>query len=234
MSCGNTVDYIRTVGAPRETMTAALEAFKRLDGIEVNVSGRYGDLAVEITRSDNVPKNEYSVVYRNAVSILNEYIYALENVPLADRLVQLLKLRKAIFSVAESFTGGGVGKRIVEISGASEIFFEGLNTYSNKSKIERLGVEEEVIEKYGAVSKETAYQMALGLLKSGNCDISVSTTGIAGPNSDGTNKPVGLVYIGIGYGGEVKVYGYNIKGTRQEITETAINFALFLAFKTVK
>ena len=64
MSCGNTVDYIRTVGAPRETMTAALEAFKRLDGIEVNVSGRYGDLAVEITRSDNVPKNEYSVVYR--------------------------------------------------------------------------------------------------------------------------------------------------------------------------
>ena len=66
---------------------------------------------------------------------------------------------------------------------------------NNKSKIERLGVEEEVIEKYGAVSKETAYQMALGLLKSGNCDISVSTTGIAGPNSDGTNKPVGLVYI---------------------------------------
>ena len=76
--------------------------------------------------------------------------------------------------------------------------------------------------------------MAEGLLAVGNCDISISTTGIAGPKSDNTNKPVGLVYIGIATADETQVYEYNLKGSRKDITETAINLALFAAFKKVK
>ena len=123
---------------------------------------------------------------------------------------------------------------MVEIPGISEVYFEGLNTYSNKSKIERLGVKEETLEKYGAVSAQTAYEMAYGLLETGNCNISIATTGIAGPKSDGTKKPVGLLYIAVGTEEHVSVYEYNLKGTRLSITETAINIALFLAFKKLK
>ena len=76
--------------------------------------------------------------------------------------------------------------------------------------------------------------MAYGLLETGNCNLSIATTGIAGPKSDGTKKPVGLLYIAVGNEEHVSVYEYNLKGSRQSITETAINIALFLAFKKLK
>ena len=142
-------------------------------------------------------------------------------------------------SCAESFTGGGVGRRIVEIPGASEVYYEGLNTYSNESKKERLGVKESTLQTEGAVSAETAKQMANGLMWRGHCNIAVSTTGIAGPKSDNTSKPVGLCYIavavkdGLTFKGTT-AYKYNILGDRKTITETAINYALFLAYRSIK
>ncbi|MBD5584109.1 MAG: CinA family protein [Clostridia bacterium] len=227
--------YIRTVAVPRDKLDTAINALKSAyDGISVNLSGRYGDLSIEIKYPEEMPSNVFEEAYRQALTVLNDYVYALEDVGLAERLIQLLKLRKTMFSVAESFTGGGVGGRIVEISGASEVFFEGLNTYSNQSKMERLGVNEATLKQFGAVSRETAYEMARGLLNTGNCGLCVATTGIAGPKSDNTQKPVGLVYIAVGCEDDVQVYGYNLKCSRKDITETAINLALFLAFKTLK
>ena len=76
--------------------------------------------------------------------------------------------------------------------------------------------------------------MVEGLLDTGNCDVAISTTGIAGPDSDGTLKPVGLLYIGAGTSDNINVFKYNLQGDRKTITETAINLALFHAFKTVK
>ena len=152
----------------------------------------------------------------------------------ADKLVELLKQRGMKISVAESFTGGGISKRLVEISGVSEVYFEGLNTYSNESKMQRLGVKQETLQQFGAVSAQTAREMAEGLINGGNCDISISTTGIAGPKSDNTNKPVGLAYIAIGLKDRTDVYEFNLKGDRGQITETAINIALSLAYKTLK
>lgn len=160
---------------------------------------------------------------------LSDYKY----VP-AEKLIGFLKLRGMKISVAESFTGGGISKRLVEISGVSEVYFEGLNTYSNESKILRLGVKQTTLQKYGAVSEQTAREMAEGLIKGGNCDICIATTGIAGPKSDNTNKPVGLAYIAIGLKDGTDVYEFNLKGDREQITETAINIALFLAYKTLK
>ncbi len=226
--------FIRTVAAPAETVKAALANLKNsCPNLSVNLRESFGDLTIEIDET-STEKSVFDKAYREIVSALNEYIYALEDISLCDRLVQLLKLRKSTISVAESFTGGGISKRLVEISGVSEVFFEGLNTYSNKSKMHRLGVKEETLEKHGAVSAETAYEMAYGLLKTGNCNVCIATTGIAGPKSDNTKKPVGLLYIAVGNEEHISVYEYNLKGTRQSITETAINIALFLAFKKLK
>ena len=227
-------DFIRTVAAPIKTVNGALAKLKdACPNISINLRENFGDLAIEIV-NDGTDKSTYQRAYRELVAALNEYIYALEDISLCERLFQLLKLRQATVSVAESFTGGGISKRLVEISGISEVYFEGLNTYSNKSKIERLGVKEETLEKYGAVSAQTAYEMAYGLLATGNCNLSIATTGIAGPKSDGTKKPVGLIYIAVGNDEHISVYEYNLKGSRQSITETAINIALFLAFKKLK
>ena len=86
----------------------------------------------------------------------------------------------------------------------------------------------------GAVTDETAYEMAAGLIAQGHCDISIATTGVAGPNGDGTNAPVGLVYIAVGTKEHVRVYRYDLTGDRETVTKTAINLALFLAYRELK
>ena len=227
--------YVKTVGAPVKKINEAINKAKSIcPDIIFNVTEKFGDCTIEIIYDTNLPKSVFDSVNRAIVGTLSEFIYALEDISLAERLVQLLKLRRMKICVAESFTGGGVCKRLVEISGVSEVFFEGLNTYSNEAKMSRLKVRELTLKQYGAVSEQTASEMALGLIESGNCDVSIATTGIAGPKSDNTNKPVGLLYIGIGLKDGADVYKYELKGTRENITETAINLALFLTFKTIK
>ena len=195
---------------------------------------RYGESVVEILYDSSAPKMLADGVLRLFAEGLGDAVYALDDTPLEKRLVQLLKLRGKKISVAESFTGGGVGRRIVSVPGASEVYFEGLNTYDERAKIKRLGVSEYTLRTVGAVSDETAYEMAAGLIASGDCDISVATTGLAGPKSDRTELPVGLVYIAVGLKEKVYVYRYRFEGTREEITETAINYALFLAYRQLK
>ena len=227
--------FIKTIGAPSDKISEALSKAKDIcKDVDFRIAEKYGDCSIELVYGSDMPKSTFDGVMRAVLGVLNDYVYALEDITLAERFVQLLKLRKMKISVAESFTGGGVGKKLVEIPGVSEVFFEGLNTYSNQSKVARLGVKEQTLKQYGAVSEQTAAEMAEGLILSGNCDLSISTTGIAGPNSDNTNKPVGLIYIGVATRERVQVYKYNLKGSRQSITETAINFALFLAFKSIK
>ena len=148
--------------------------------------------------------------------------------------VDLLKIRGKKISVAESFTGGAISKRITSVSGASRVYFEGLNTYNETSKQKRLGVSTITLNTMGAVSDQTAYEMAAGLIATGDCDISIATTGLAGPNTDSSGLPVGLCYIAIGTKETVFVYRYKFDGTRQEICEKAVNYALFLAFKQLK
>lgn len=227
--------FIKTVGAPYALVNQTIQKCAELcPDMSFTVYDDYGDGTVEISYTGSTPKMAADGVLRNFVAALDDYIYSLENISLAQRLFQLLKLRRMKISVAESFTGGGIGKKLVEVPGISEVYFEGLNTYSNLAKMERLGVQELTLKQCGAVSEETAYQMAEGLIKTGNCDISVATTGIAGPKSDNTHKPVGLAYIAIGTQDGVTVHKFNFKGDRAAITAKAINQALFLAYKTIK
>ncbi|MDE6373742.1 MAG: nicotinamide-nucleotide amidohydrolase family protein, partial [Clostridia bacterium] len=228
---------IRTVGAPVSALDGALKAARACfvdGGAHINVTDSFSDCRIEIVYSSQTPKMALDGAVREIVKRLGEYIYALEDVTLAEQLYRLLKLRRMKIAVAESFTGGGVGKRLVEVSGISEVYYEGLNTYSNQSKTNRLGVKELTLNQQGAVSAETAYQMAEGLLRSEGCEVAISTTGIAGPKSDNTSKPVGLGYIGVGVDGDISVYKFNFTGDRERITNTAVNQALFLAYKRLK
>lgn len=233
---------VRAVGAPQKAVQGAIEGAQKVlftskssSDAYINVSNSYEDIRIELVYSDVTPKMAVDGAVREIVKKLNGYVYAMEDITLTEQLVRLLKMRRMKISVAESFTGGGICKRLVEVSGVSEVFYEGLNTYSNEAKVERLGVRENTLRQYGAVSAETAKEMAEGLLKTGNCDIAVATTGIAGPKSDNTRKPVGLAYIAVGSANrDVLVFQFNFVGDRQTITQTAINQALFLAYKELK
>lgn len=114
--------------------------------------------------------------------------------------VELLKSKKLKLATAESCTGGLISKRITDVSGSSEVFEGGAVCYSNRFKENVLGVSPETLKKYGAVSRETAREMVKGVLSLTKADIAVAVTGIAGPSSDDTNKPVGLVYIAVSDG----------------------------------
>lgn len=115
----------------------------------------------------------------------------------AEKVVSALKEQNLTLGLAESCTGGWLSKIITEISGVSAIYNGGICSYSNEIKIKLLGVNSETLRLYGAVSEQTAREMANGARKALNTDIGVGITGIAGPTSDDTLKPVGLIYVAV-------------------------------------
>ena len=127
---------------------------------------------------------------------------------LAQQAVKQLKARHKTLVTAESCTGGWIAKRITYIAGASEVFECGIVCYSNRIKTELLGVRKETLAEFGAVSEQTAREMALGALDVSKADVAVAVTGIAGPDSDNTGKPVGLVYIAVADRTRVEVHAY--------------------------
>ena len=227
---------IRSIGAKQEQIKALIARAQAIDGgkVEYRHSRRFGEDVIELSYAEDISKRLSEDVLRIFAEGLEESIYALDGTLLSAQLVWLLKLRDKKISVAESFTGGGIARKLTTVSGASEVYFEGLNTYSELSKIKRLGVSEYTLKTFGAVSEQTAYEMAAGLMATGDCDICITTTGIAGPNTDRSGLPVGLCYIAVGTQERVFVYRYKFDGSREEITETAINYALFLAYKQLK
>ena len=122
---------------------------------------------------------------------------------LANKLVKKLIKKKIKISFAESCTGGLLSSTITSVSGSSKIFDLSLVTYSNKAKINILKIPKKIISKHGAVSKECCLYMVKNLSKISKANISISITGIAGPNGGSTLKPVGLVYIGIKKGNKI-------------------------------
>lgn len=128
---------------------------------------------------------------------LDAYVYGVDYNCIEEAAVAMLKEHHLKVATAESCTGGLIAKRITDVPGASEVFECGIISYANEIKHKVLGVSEDDLNKYGAVSVPVAKQMAQGALKVSGADIAVSVTGIAGPDSDSTSKPVGLVYIGL-------------------------------------
>lgn len=125
-----------------------------------------------------------------------------------EKTVKLLREKGLTLATAESCTGGLIAKRITDVSGSSAVFECGIVSYSNRIKREILGVREKTLEEHGAVSEECAKEMVQGVLNLGGADLAVAVTGIAGPKSDNTDKPVGLVYIAFSDGKNTLVREY--------------------------
>ena len=166
---------------------------------------------------------------------LKDYVYGIDANSLEEVVVSLLKEKKLTIATAESCTGGYISKRLTDIPGVSEVFLGGLVTYSNESKINLLGVNAETIEKHGAVSRETAYEMASKVAEKMGADIGVGITGIAGPGGGSEEKPVGLVYVGVCFKGETEVFELPRRknSTRERIRLSAASSALDLVRRQV-
>jgi nicotinamide-nucleotide amidase len=146
---------------------------------------------------------------------------------LAEQLGRLLKTSGKKIATAESCTGGWIAQTITEVPGSSAWFDRGFVTYSNPAKVQMLGVKQETLKKYGAVSAETAKEMALGALANSDADCGVAVTGIAGPDGGTPEKPVGTVFIAWGYkGGDSKVIREQFAGNRHQIRQQTVKVAI--------
>ncbi|MCB5558763.1 competence/damage-inducible protein A [Anaerosalibacter bizertensis] len=154
---------------------------------------------------------------------LGEYIYSYNNESIEEVFFKQLKKNHMTVAFCESCTGGLVSSRFTAIPGASQVFERGIVTYTNNSKIEELNVKESTLKTYGAVSEETAKEMAIGLLNKSNVDMALSITGIAGPTGGTKDKPVGLVYIGLASKDKSYVIKNIFTGSRQDIQNKAAN-----------
>ena len=154
---------------------------------------------------------------------------------LSKKIVSLLTKKKMNISFAESCTGGLLASSITSISGSSKVFTLGLVTYSNNAKINILKVPKNIISRHGAVSHQTCMHMVKNLNKISKTNISVSITGVAGPNGGTKKKPVGLVYIGLKKGNKLLVKKYFFKNKkRQQIQRATVNKALKLVISINK
>lgn len=165
---------------------------------------------------------------------LGQYIYA-EGEKGLDKLVCEALIKKGLtIATAESCTGGMLSSTLINYPGISDVFTEGIVTYSNTAKIKHLGVKKETLDAYGAVSPETAKEMAEGIRQVANTDIGISTTGIAGPGGGSELKPVGLAYIGISIGDKTYSYEVRTTGERQRIRTVTTMWALYYLFTYLK
>lgn len=152
-----------------------------------------------------------------------------EEETLEKALAELLLEKGMTIAFAESCTGGMIAGRLVNVPGVSKAFGTGYVTYSNKAKRKLLGVKKSTLKQFGAVSVQTAKEMAQGALFASGADVAVSVTGIAGPDGGTDKKPVGLVYIGCCVQGRTFVQEYHFLGNREKIRESTVAAALTFA-----
>ncbi len=151
-----------------------------------------------------------------------------------ENLVAQLKEKHFTITTVESCTGGLLAGTIVNAKGASDVFNEGYITYSNEAKERLVHVSSQTLEKYGAVSSNTAREMAEGAAKVAKAQVALSTTGIAGPGGGTEDKPVGLVYIACTVLGKTEILKNIFTGSRQEVREQSVAKALELALQMIR
>ena len=169
------------------------------------------------------------------MDIIGEYVYSTDNEELADVVANMLLDKNITISCAESCTGGLFAGTLINTDGISKVFDRGIVTYSNEAKIKELGVKVETLDTFGAVSPETAAEMAEGIRAKTGTDMAVSVTGIAGPGGGSADKPVGLVYIGIAYDGKTDVVKAQMRNvTRNWNRNYAVLTMLHEIYKRIK
>ena len=203
---------------------------QKLDLIEKQVNptiatyAKDGECTVRITAKSNTVEEVEKLILPVCEEIKNRFkekVYAEGETTIEEVVAKMLVENNLKIAVAESCTGGMVSSALIDYPGISSVFMEGCVTYSNEAKVMSLGVKEETLNTVGAVSEECAKEMAEGVAKRHNTNIGLSTTGIAGPQGGTTEKPVGLVYMGITINNKTIVKKYIFNGDRQQIRSRA-------------
>ena len=220
---------LRIAGVGESAMEARVRDLT--DGLKNPTVAPYAketEAVLRITASAETEKEAEKMIAPVAGEIYKRFgedVYAEGETSIQETVARLLIEKGISAAVAESCTGGLVASKLIEYPGISEVLVEGAVTYSNDAKIRRLGVKKETIERFGAVSAETAAEMAEGIAKTSKARAGLSTTGVAGPGpSEG--KPEGLVYVGVYFDGKTYVKEFHLAGKRNVIRERAAYSAL--------
>ena len=190
---------ISTIGIGESKLESIIEdIISFYKPVDIATYARNGQVDIRITISSEDEEQANALMSEICKKIeckLEKFIYSYENEKIEEVVSRLLKDNNLKIGFCESCTGGLVTSKITRLAGASEVLDRSIVTYSNDSKMEEVSVKKETLDNHGAVSSETAIEMARGMLLRGNIDIAVSITGVAGPGGGTSDKPVGLVYI---------------------------------------
>ena len=223
---------LRVYGIGESFVQEKCEAELRKMGFAgVGYCARPGEVDVRLRSSDPARLERGAELVRKA---LGEAVYAEGAETMEEVVVRLARTAGMKLATAESCTGGLVANRITDVPGSSEVFLGGWVTYANESKVRELGVREESLAKYGAVSAAVAGEMAKGARKRAGADWAVSVTGIAGPGGGSPGKPVGLVYLGIAGAGGVETVEKKLVPERKTFKGMASQAALDLLRKKIQ
>jgi nicotinamide-nucleotide amidase len=210
---------IRTTGIAYREVERLISS---LIGTSVGVTSavRKSDEGVDVFLYDaGAGARAHLEVYRRAMRALSRYVYGVGESTLRDGVCRLLLARRKTLALAESLTGGLISDRITDVPGSSEFFMLSVVTYSNEAKTRILDVPPSVMERWGAVSRQTCRRMVEGLSLLGDFSYRVAVTGTAGPAGGSMAKPVGTVFAGIGEADAITVKKFSFAGTRREIKE---------------
>lgn len=214
-------ETLRVVGVGESSIQEKLQSiFDRQTNPTVAPYAKTSETHLRVTAKAETleaAKDMVAPVVEEIENILGDSIYAKGNHSLEETIVEFAKQKGLILATAESCTGGLLSSRITDVSGSSEVYHGSVISYSNELKMKLLGVSAETLRNYGAVSSETAMEMAKGVRILTGAHIGVSTTGIAGPNGGSPEKPVGLAYIGISTENETIAYKHFSMGNREKI-----------------
>lgn len=219
-------DYIHLFGIGEADAESKIKALTLSENPTVAPYVSTGETVLRVTAraaSEAEAKEMTSQMKDKIYSVLGDYIYAeglSETLP--STVLKLLKSKDLTFSAAESCTGGMVSSAITDLPGSSEVFLLGAVTYANSAKMGVLSVKNETLKAHGAVSSETALEMARGVRLVSKSDIGVSTTGIAGPGGGTDEKPVGTVYIAVSTKKFEKAVKLFIPGDRGRVRKTTV------------
>lgn len=214
-----------------------LDLIDRQTNPTIATYAKTGEVHLRVTaraESEEAAKKLVKPVVKEIRSRFGDSVYSVrEAETLEMAVVRLLQKYELTVTTAESCTGGLLAGRLVNVPGASEVFREGFITYANKAKRKYLDVSKSTLKKYGAVSEQTAREMAIGGVFAADCDACVAVTGITGPDGGTEEKPVGLVYIATYMKDKVNVKKYQFRGNREKVREMAVVRALDLLRRSI-
>ena len=217
---------IRTTGVPESILQEKISDIidKNKDKCDIAfLPHRMLGVDIRLTTSD---QSLINILIDSIMEKVGKYVYGFDTDKLEEVVANLLIDNNTTIATAESCTAGLLSAKLTDVAGSSKYFNGGVVCYSNELKSDLVGVKQQTLDRYGAVSEETAHELAINIAKKLNSDIGVSITGIAGPDGGTEKKPVGLVFVGISYKNNVYIKKYNLTPNRNINRELTVTLCL--------